>query len=236
MRERPLACVPLPVMLLAALGLVLQLSWHAAQPRVQATAEALPTAVDNAMFWRVASLGDSVFLSRAVMLWLQGFDNQPGISVPFRNLDYSSVVSWLQTALQLDPRSQYPLLAASRLYAEVPDEKRQRLMLDFVHEKFLENPHHRWPWLAHAVVIAKHRLHDLPMALKFAQSIADNTNNNAVPSWARQMQIFLHEDLGEAESARILLGGLLESGAVTDPNELNFLNDRLQTLQHSEPR
>lgn len=223
------------MLLLAALGLSMQLVWHAMQPRAQAVAEAL-SAPASVSFWRAASLGDPVFLSRGLMLWLQSFDNQPGVSIPFRQLDYPRVVSWLQLALQLDARTQYPLLAATRLYAEIPDEARQRLMLDFVLQKFLEDPDHRWPWLAHAVVIAKHRLHDLPLALKFAQILADNTHNNAVPTWARQMHIFLHEDLGEVESARILLGGLLESGAITDANELHFLNERLQALQYSESR
>lgn len=235
MRERPLIFVPMPVLLLAALGLIMQITWHAMQPRAQATAEAL-SAPPSVSFWRVASLGDPVLLSRVLMLWLQGFDNQPGVSIPFRNLDYTRVAAWLNIALQLDARAQYPLLAASRLYAEVPDETRQRLMLDFVAQKFREDPERRWPWLAHATVIAKHRLHDLPLALKFAQTLADNTNNNAVPSWARQMHIFLHEDLGEVESARILLGGLLDSGAITDANELRFLSERLRELQQSKSR
>jgi hypothetical protein len=32
------------------------------------------------------------------------------------------------------------------------------------------------------------------------------------------------------ESARIIIGGLLESGKITDPHELRFLNQKLETL------
>jgi hypothetical protein len=41
------------------------------------------------------------------------------------------------------------------------------------------------------------------------------------------MELFVLEDLGEIESAKILLGGLIESGAITDPNEVRFLTERL---------
>ena len=234
MRERSIKTVPVPVLVIAAMGLAMQLVWSVLQPPLLATADKLPEPM-NAGLWRVASLGDPITLSRALMLWLQCFDNGT-VTIPYRSLNYAQLTRWLDTVLSLDSKSQYPLLAATRLYAEVSDESRQRLMLDFVYQKFIEDPDRRWRWLAQAVVIAKHRLNDLPLALKFAQALADNTNNNVVPSWARQMHIFIHEDLGEVESARILLGGLLESGTITDINELRFLSERLQSLQqqHSD--
>jgi len=234
MRERSIKAVPVPVLVVAAAALAMQITWNALQPHAAATAEQLPVPM-QAEYWRVASLGDPIPLARTLMLWLQSFDNG-SVTIPFRSLDYVRVNAWLNASLVLDSKSQYPLLAATRLYAEVSDEPRQRQMLDFVYQKFLEDPEHRWRWLAQAVVIAKHRLNDLPLALKFAQALADNTSNNAVPSWARQMHIFIREDLGEVESARILLGGLLESGSITDVNELRFLSERLMSLQqqHSD--
>jgi hypothetical protein len=48
------------------------------------------------------------------------------------------------------------------------------------------------------------------------------------------MQIFLHEDMGEYETARVLLGGLLASGTVTDPHEIHFLLERLNSLEGVE--
>ena len=229
MHERSIKAVPVPVLVIAAAGLALQLAWSALQPRAAATAEKLPAAI-NIEYWRLASFGDPIPLSRGLMLWLQCFDNGT-VTIPFKSLDYAQIVRWLDSILSLDNKSQYPLLAATRLYAEVSDEPRQRLMLEFVFQKFLEDPEHRWRWLAQVVIIAKHRLNDLPLALKFAQALADNTNSNTVPSWARQMHIFIHEDLGEVESARIILGGLLASDTITDVNELRFLSERLQSLQ-----
>jgi hypothetical protein len=222
--------VPRPILLLGVFALLAQLAWHAQQPSPQVQAVDLPAA-PSAAVWRATSFGDPITLSKVLMLWLQAFDNQPGVSIPFRRLDYARVEQWLDAALTLDPQGQYPLLAAARLYGEVSDEPRQRRMLEFVHRKYTDDPDRRWPWLAHAVLVAKHRLKDPSLALKFAQTLADTPSISAVPPWARQMHIFLLEDLGELESARILIGGLLESGVITDEHELNFLNERLKSLQ-----
>ncbi len=228
--QRPLAAVPRGLRWLPALALALQVAWQLGRPAPLARAEDLPAPPPQPLL-AVAALGDPVALARGLMLWLQAFDNQPGISIPFRELDYARVIAWLDRILVLDPLTQYPLLAAARLYAEVPDPPRQRLMLAFVQEKFLEDPDRRWPWLAHAVLVAQHRLKDPELALKFARRLADNGSEDRVPAWARQMHIFVLEDMGELEAARIVIGGLLDSGRITDPHEFRFLKDQLDRLQ-----
>jgi len=228
--ERRLGGVPAPVWILLALGLALQVGWHALQPPPAAAARDLPPPPDGKVL-ALASFGEPVTLSRLLMLWLQAFDNQPGISIPFRELDYGVVEAWLERIMALDPRSRYPLLAASRLYAEVPDGPRRRRMLEFVYRKFLQDPDHRWRWLAHAALIAKHKLGDQALALKYAQAIRDKVDAGLVPFWVRDLPAIILEDMGELESARVLIGGLLDSGEITDPNELWFLEQRLEGLQ-----
>ena len=180
------------------------------------------------------SLGDPIPFAQLSTLWLQAFDNQPGVSIPFLDLDYGKVEAWLQRILELDPRGQYPLMMASQLYAQVPDARKQRQMLELVHHEFLVDPNRRWPWMAHAAIMAKHRLNDLPLALTYAQALTAYATGPEVPHWARQMEIFLYEDMGEYETARILLGGLLSSGAVQDPHETHFLIERLKALSGAE--
>ena len=225
--------IPGSVVTLMGIALILQLAWHANQPRPLAKAEDLG-APPPALALHAASLGDPVFLSYLLLLRLQAFDNQPGISIPFKDLDYARVIEWLDASLALDPASQYPLLLAATVYSQVPDEAKRKEMLDFVYRRFLDDPVHRWQWLAHASVMAKHRLNDLPLALKYAQAIADHASDPTVPSWARQMHIFLRAEMGEPEAARILLGGLLAGGTVRDPNETAFLLQRLQELENAE--
>ena len=230
MTQRSIAAVPWLVMALLGLGLAAQVGLKAAAPRPVASAEDLPPAPGIAAL-RLASFGEPVALAKALMLYLQAYDYQSGSRVPYRDLDYDRLEAWLGRMLELDPQGQYPLLAASRLYAEVPVEAKQRSMLEFVYREFLLDPNRRWPWLAHATVIAKHRLHDLPLALRYAQAIQRHATAADVPLWAKQMEAFMLEDMNELEAARLVIGGYLQSGQVKDPAELRFLDERLRELE-----
>ena len=170
------------------------------------------------------------------MLYLQAFDYRGTNATPYRSLDYGRLLQWLETLLELDPRSAYPLFAAARIYAEVPDAARARMVLEFVYRAFFADPDRRWPWLAHAALLAKHRLHDLALARRYAAAIARHTHSANVPLWARQMEIFILEDMNELEAARILLGGLLENGQITDPAEARFLRRRMGELERRTGR
>jgi hypothetical protein len=234
-RERPLAAVPRAVVLILLIALAAQIIWRVASPEPRAAAVDLPRPPSAAVL-RLFSFGDPVTLARLLTFWLQAFDNQPGVSIPFRQLDYERVAQWLDRILELDPAADYPLLAAARVYAEVNDPARQRVMLEFVYRKFMEDPDRRWPWLAHAVYVAKHRLQDLPLARGYARALARHASAHAVPHWARQLEIYVLEDMGEIEAARILIGGLLESGEITDAHELKFLEERLRRLEEGLSR
>ena len=232
-RARSVKFVPIPVLVLLAAGLVAQLSWHASRPAPSASAADLP-APPSLDALRLSALGDPVAASRMLMLWLQAYDNQPGVSIPFRNLDYARVANWLDRILGLDPRGQYPLIAASRIYALVNDPERQRYILDFVYRKFFEDPNRRWPWLAHAAIVAKHTLGDLPLALEYAKALSDNATGPGVPNWARDMAVVILEEMGELEAATVMAGYLLESGRVTAPHERRYLMEKLEALKRRQ--
>ena len=228
--ERPLSYVSAPVLALLAAGLALQLGLHAAQPAPRARAPDLMPPPGIALL-RLASLGEPIALAKILMLRLQAFDYRAGSRIPFKDLDYARIEAWLARILELDPGGQYPLLAASRLYAEVPDEPKQRSMLEFVYQQYLLDPNRRWPWLAHATFLAKHRLKDMPLALKYAAALQKYTTAKDVPAWATTMEVFIREDLNELETARVMIGGLLASGRITDRGELNFLDGRLREIE-----
>jgi hypothetical protein len=229
--ERPLRAVPPVVFATLVSAFALVVLWQALQPAPVANARALQPPASIASL-RVASAGEPAALAGLATLYLQAFDNQPGISIPFMSLDYRIVVRWLSTILELDPRTQYPLLMATHLYGQVPDPGRVRMMFGFVHEQFLRDPNRRWRWLANAAIVAKHRLHDPQLALAYARDLTRHARG--APGWARQMQVFILEDIGELDAAKILLGGLIESGQVTDPHELNLLVNRLEELKRAE--
>ena len=233
MNSRPSADVSWHVIALLLIVLALQFFVHWLTPRAQARATDL-SALPSVPVLRAASLDEPIALSKMLMLYLQAFDNQPGLSIPFRDLDYDRVEHWLAEILALDPASQYPLLSASRLYGEIPVAPKQRQMLDFVYRAFLHDPNARWRWLAHGVLIAKHQLKDLPLAATYANALRERATGNDVPHWAKQMDIFIREDMNELESAKVLLGGLLSSGQITDAKEWHFLNAKLKELERKQ--
>ena len=220
--ERPLAAVPPWLWLALGAALSAQLAWQAALGPARAAASHLPPP-PSVQALRLASLGEAEALSRLSMLYLQAFN--------MRELDYARLRGWLGAVLELDPRSQYALFAASRIYAEHPDAARSRAMLEFVYQHFLLDPDRRWPWLAHGALLAKHRLKDLPLARRYAAAIQRHASGGDVPLWARQMEVFILEEMNELEAAKIMLGGMLASGAVRDPGEARFLKERLDELE-----
>jgi hypothetical protein len=227
---RTLACVPSWVWLALALSLAAQLAWQSTrQPAPPAAADLPPPPPVQAL--RLASFGEPEAAARLVMLYVQAFDLGGGNALAYKNLDYRRLTGWLRAILELDPRSEYPLFLAARVYAEVPDEARSRIALEFVYEEFFRDPNRRWPWLAHAALLAKHRLGDLALAHRYAAAVDHYTTSEDVPLWAKQMEIFILEDLNELEAARIMIGGLLAKGAIRDPAEARFLKERLNELE-----
>jgi len=229
--ERPWSSVPGWLGVSFAVLLAAQIVWHGVRaPSMQETNANLPPA-PKPQALRLAALGEDAAMARLAMLYLQSFDLRAGSATPYQRLDYRRLVAWLDAILETDPRSGYPLFSAARVYAETPNAEKARMALEFVYRKFLESPNTRWPWLAHAALLAKHRLKDLALARRYAAAIDRYTTDPGVPSWAKQMEIFIVEDMNELEAAKIMLGGLLASGRISDPAEARFLRERLEALE-----
>ena len=205
--ERRIAAAPVAVRVMLAAALAVQVGWHVRQPDPRAEAHVLRPAPPAAVL-RLAALGDETALAKLLILRLQAHDDQPGVSIPFMELDYDRVAGWLDAIIDLDPRAGYPLLAAARLYGSVPDPARQRVMFELVHRRFLEDPDRRWPWLVHAAVLAKHRLGDPALALRYARALAGRATGPEVPAWVRGMNAIIAADAGGPGAARVFAGGL----------------------------
>ena len=229
-KHRPVRDVPAAVVIMLVLSLALQLLWHSQQQPIVAKAEDLPRPMTHRAYV-MGSFGEPVAAAKILNLWLQAFDNQPGLSIPLHSLDYDVVTDWLDTILELDPRGHYPMLVAARVYGSVSDRDKQRQMMDYIFYKFNENPNKYWRWLAHAIITAKHELKDMDLALKYADALTEKATGENVPYWAKDMKIIVLEDMGEVEAAKVLVGGLIASGKITDPYELNFLQNKIRTLE-----
>lgn len=228
--ERPISAISGAILGLLAVALGAQIAWQLAQRTATPSATDLPPA-PSVQSLRLASMGEPAALARIAMVWLQAFDSRGDNAIPYQRLDYSRLAGWLHAILAIDPRSEYPLFMAARVYAENSDPLKMRRMLDFIFEEFSADPDRRWPALAQAALLAKHRLHDLPLARRYAEAIQRHANGDAVPVWARQMEVFILEDMNELEAAKVMLGGLLATGRIRDPGERRFLEGHLEELE-----
>jgi len=229
-KDRPVSDVPHSIKVMLLLTLFLQLLWHSFQEPIVAKAEDLPAPLSTRTYV-LSSLGEPIAASKFLNLWLQAFDNQPGASISFHQLNYPRLTQWLDTSLELDDKGHYPMLVAARVYGSVKNPAKQRIMMDYIFYKFNEDPHKYWRWLAHAVITAKHELKDFDLALKYANALAEQATGESVPYWAKDMKIIVLEDMGEVEAAKILVGALIDSKEITDPYELKFLVQKIAVLE-----
>ena len=229
-KERPVSDVPVSVKIFLLIALILQLLWHSVQEPVVARAEDLAPPLSTRTYV-MSSFGEPIAVSKFLNLWLQAFDNQPGASISFHQLNYPRLTKWLDTILELDPRGHYPMLVAARVYGSIKDPEKQRIMTEYIFYKFNENPNKYWRWLAHAIITAKHEIKDNELALKYAHALTEKATGKNVPYWAKDMKIIVLEDMGEVEAAKILVGALIDSGEISDPYELNFLTRKIATLE-----
>ena len=229
-RERSLGAVPKWIMWLLAGAIAAQLAWQSVRHAGARAASDLPPAPSGPAL-RLASFGESAALARLAMVWLQAFDSRGDNAIPYQRLDYARLTSWLRAILATDPRSGYPLFAAARVYAENADPEKARRMFDFIFEEFTRDPNARWPALAHAALLAKHRLNDLPLARRYASAVQRLATDESIPLWAKQMEVFILEDMNELEAAKVMLGGMLAAGRIRDPDERRFLQGRLEQIE-----
>ena len=100
----------------------------------------------------------------------------------------------------------------------IPDPARSRLMLEFVYRAVPASTRtgagrgSRTPRCSPSTAC-----NDLPLARRYAAGVERYTTAPTCRSWAKQMEIFILEDMNELEAARIMLGGLLESGTHPGP-------------------
>lgn len=175
---------------------------------------------------RAASLAEPEFTAQLLALHVQGYDATPQVAGTLNKLDYQVLAHWLSTIASLDPRSAYSAQLAL-LYSRVNDPDKKRRMLALVEENFRQAPQLHWRALAEAAIIARHELHDMGLALRYAELLERYATAPEVPGWAQQMHVLLLADLGERERARIVLGALIASGKVHNAYELRLLESRL---------
>lgn len=183
--------------------------------------------------YRIASIGSERLMSYLLAIRLQLHDNQLGKHIRYEQLDYQKLIRWLEQINRLNIESEYPSLLASRVYSQITDKKKQRLMIDFIQRSFTQNPRLNWRRMTEATILAKHKLGDLELALSLSEQLTNQPADVVMPHWARDMQFILLGEMNEFEAGIAIIVALLESGSIKDPDEERFLKGKLLDFQQN---
>jgi hypothetical protein len=208
------------------LGLVLAaLAAHAAlavhHQSVQAGWPGVPSPPPAALA-PLLTLGDDQLFYRTAAFGLQNMGDGGDRSTPLAAYDYERLDGWFRLLDRLDPAARYVPTLAGWYFGQTSRPADLRRIVAYLTTVGARDPAHNWGWLAQAVYLARHRLHDVGLALAVARHLAALAGTEA-PLWVRQMPAFVLADVGEREAARDLLETILATDRNLSDGEIVFM-------------
>jgi hypothetical protein len=180
------------------------------------------------------ALGDSQLFYRAAAFALQNMGDEGGRVTPLADYDYKRLGDWLDLLDRLDPAARHAPTLAAYYFGQTPDPEGLRRIVAYLGRVGARDPARNWRWLTHAAWLARHRLHDLPLALAVARHLA-GLPEGAAPLWVRQMPAFVLAEVGEHEAARDLMATILATDTGLAPDEAALI-ERFIARQEVERR
>ncbi len=168
------------------------------------------------------TLGDEQLFYRAAAFGLQNMGDGGGRIVPLADYDYHRLDAWLRLLDRFDPEAHYVPTLAGWYFGQTSEPADLRQIVAYLTAVGARDPARDWPWLAQAVYLARHRLHDLPLALRIARHLA-GLAGTAAPLWVQQMPAFVLARVGEREAARDLLLTILATDRDLPADERAFM-------------
>ena len=175
-------------------------------------------------------LGDKAFAYRVWGMALQNFGNTGGDYRPLKNYNYTHLGQWFDLLDRLDPHSDYVPLLAAYYFGGTQNPKEQLPPVIEYLEKVGSYPEgEKWRWLAQAMYLARHKMEDMPEALRLAKELAA-MYRPGMPAWTAQTQALIATEMGDKQAAYMLLRTMLATEAEhMHPNEVNFMVDYICT-------
>jgi hypothetical protein len=130
---------------------------------------------------------------------LQFMGDTWGRSTPLKDYDYKEVYKWLHFLDKYDPKSNMLPSSAAYYYSKTQRPSDVIYLLDYLEERSFKDPEANWWWLSQGIYLANSILGDKPRAIRLANVL--HKVKADIPLWARQMEAFLREDLGDKEAA-----------------------------------
>ncbi|MCK5518373.1 MAG: hypothetical protein KAI61_03075 [Alphaproteobacteria bacterium] len=169
------------------------------------------------------TLGDPEFSYRFLALILQNLGNTGRDTVPLKSYDYEKLGRWFFLLHELDPASDHVPMIAAYYFGGTRVPKDVAVVVDYLGVVGQISVGEKWRWLAHAAYLARHRMHDLSLALKLAYKLVKMPDKDNFPQWARQMPAFILKEQGDNEAARQMMENMLVTENVVHPEEINFM-------------
>ncbi len=179
------------------------------------------------------TLGDDQLFYRAAAFGLQNMGDGGGRTSALAAYDYGRLDDWFRLLDRLDPVASYVPTLAGWYFGQTSRPADLRRIVAYLSAIGARDPARNWRWLVQAVYLARHRLHDVPLALEIARHLA-GLAGSAAPLWVRQMPAFVLAEVGEREAARDLLQTILATDPDLSGDERAFMH-RLIDRQLAAP-
>ena len=171
---------------------------------------------------RIEALGDSQLAFRTLAFSLQNSGDSFGRFTALKNYDFEVVAGWLHLLDKLDAKSNYTPSIASYYYSNTQRKEDNKYIVEYLNSHYDTDPKNKWWWLTQAVSIANFKMKNKELALKYAKKLAQSEAE--IPLWARNMGIFILEQMGEKDQAYNLIREIAENREQYSESELNFMN------------
>lgn len=202
-----------------ALAVIVNIVFWFSVRDVEARWENVPP-VPDIRFAASSGLGDAQLSYRIIGLMIQNLGDTGGRSTALKEYNYDELAKWFFLQDHLDPRSNYMPYLAAYYFSAVQTPESFRPALDYLVTVGQRPEGEKWRFLAQAVFLARFVMKDTDKALELAKLLAE-LDNSEMPSWTRQMPVFIMNASGEKETAYALMLEILRTSAdKMHPNEV----------------
>lgn len=174
------------------------------------------------------TLGDIELSFRLGALALQSLGDGGGQVSAMKDYDYPKLGKWFWLLNELDPASDHVPMLAAYYFGASQEPKDVAVLVDYLGTVGQSPYGSKWRWLVQAVLMARHKMDDLDLALDLATKLSKmQPVDDTLPHWARQMPAFVLAARGDKEDARRVIEDMLLTSERFHPNEVRFMQSYL---------
>lgn len=175
----------------------------------------------------ISFLGDKEVAYRSLALTLQSFGNGTGQVQALKDYNYNNLATWFYLEDDLNVQSNYVPFLAAYYFSASQDPSKIRPLIEYLRVVGMQPGPDKWRYLGQAVLLARHKLNDMNLALSLADDLA-KTYKPGMPAWPLQMRAIIASGMGEKEMAyNMMVDALQNQKEGLDPIEVNYMVDQI---------